>query len=56
MLVYLPESAADALPLYQRFGARLIAEAHVSVDQYESHPFALAALALARELPAPPRR
>jgi hypothetical protein len=54
MLVYLPEAVADRLPLYQRFGARIIAEAHLSVDQYETHTYALEALAIARELPAPP--
>jgi hypothetical protein len=55
MLVYLPEPVADKIPLYQRFGARLVAEAHLSVDQYETHPYALEALAIAREL-VPPRR
>jgi hypothetical protein len=55
-LVYLPEAVADKLPLYQRFGARLVALAHLSVDQYESHPYALEAIALARESAAPPRR
>lgn len=52
-LVYLPEAVADKLPLYQRFGARIIAEAHLTVDQYEGHPYVLEALALAREMAAP---
>jgi hypothetical protein len=56
MLVYLPEALCDRLPLYQRFGARLIAEAHLSVDQYETHPCALEALALARDVQAPAAR
>lgn len=57
MLAYLPEAAAKHLPLFQRFGARLVVEAHISADQYEPHPFALQVLALAREIPpAPPKR
>jgi hypothetical protein len=55
-LVYLPEAVADKLPLFQRFNARIIAEAHLSADQYETHPHALEALAIARELPAPALR
>jgi hypothetical protein len=56
-LVYLPEAVTERLPLFARFGARIIAEAHLSLDQYEPHPHALEALALARELPvAAPRR
>jgi hypothetical protein len=56
LLVYLPEAVADKLPLYHRFGARVLAVAHLSVDQYETHPFALEALALAREVAAPSRQ
>ena len=52
MLVYLPEALADKLPLYQRFGVRLVAEAHLAVEQYETHGYALEVLALAREVPA----
>lgn len=51
MLTYLPESVSDKLPLFQRFGVRLIAEVHLSVDQYEAYPYALEVLALAREIP-----
>lgn len=51
MLVYLPADTATKLPLYQRFPARLIAAAHLSTDQFEAHPFALEALALARQIP-----
>ena len=54
ILVYLPETLADKQPLYQRFGARLVAEAHLSVDQYETHTHALEVLALAREVLAAP--
>jgi hypothetical protein len=53
LLVYLPEAVTEHLPLYQRFGARLVAEGHLSVDQYETHPFALEVLALAREREVP---
>ena len=53
LLVYLPVAVCDALPLYPRFGVRLVADAHLAVDQYESYAFALAALAVAREVPAP---
>jgi hypothetical protein len=48
MLAYLPSSTAMLLPLLQHFPARLIAEALPSTDQYETHPFALRVLALAR--------
>jgi hypothetical protein len=51
--VYLPEGVAKKLPLYQRFRARLIAEVQLAVDQYESHPAALRALAVARLCPSP---
>ncbi|WP_437719060.1 hypothetical protein WMF45_23185 [Sorangium sp. So ce448] len=57
MLVYFPADVATKLPLYQRFPARLIAAAHLSMDQFEPHPFALQALALARQIPrATPHR
>jgi hypothetical protein len=39
--VYLPEALAAKLPMYQRFKARVIAEVHPRVDQYESHQAAL---------------
>jgi hypothetical protein len=55
MLVFLPVAAAASLPLCQRFGARLVAEAHPLADQLESHPFALRVLALARSAPPAPR-
>jgi hypothetical protein len=57
MLVYFPAELATKLPLYQRFPARLIAAAHLSTDQFESHSFALSALALARQIaPIKPHR
>jgi hypothetical protein len=52
---YLPDSLAQELPMFQRFRARLIAEARPSLDQYETQPIALRVVALAR-LVAPPRR
>jgi len=54
MLTYLPAAVADRLPLQHVFGVRLLAMAHLSVDQYETCTSALETVALARELP--PRR
>jgi hypothetical protein len=45
---YLPESLANKLPMFQRFRARLIAEAHQQADQYETHGVALRVVVLAR--------
>jgi hypothetical protein len=57
MLTYLPEDLAAKIPLFQRFPARLVAAAHLSTDQFESHPFALEVVALARQIPpTAPRR
>jgi hypothetical protein len=47
-LAYLPEDAGASLPLFQRFGARIVAEAHVRQDQFEPHAQALKMLALGR--------
>jgi len=49
---YLPQSAAGRLPLFSRFPARVLAEGHPRQDQYEEHPVALRAVALARVLPS----
>lgn len=49
--VYLPEGLARDLPLYQRFPARLLAEVHLRQDQFEIHPSALKAPAVARVAP-----
>ena len=46
--IYLPAALARRLPLFKRFGARVIAEVHPQQDQYESHPVALRVLAIAR--------
>lgn len=56
MLAYLPEETAKHLPLFQRFPARVIAEGHLTADQYETQPFALRIVALAREIPPPPAK
>jgi hypothetical protein len=45
---YLPDSLAQDLPMLQHFETRLIAEAHLYQDQYESHPIALKVVALTR--------
>jgi hypothetical protein len=55
MPVYVPEHLENNLPMFQRFKATLLAEAHGQQDQYESHPLALVVLALGRVLPLPPR-
>ncbi|APR80416.1 Uracil-DNA glycosylase, family 4 [Minicystis rosea] len=51
---YLPEDLGGHLPLYARFPVRIMAEAHLQQDQYESHPYALRTLALAR-VATPPK-
>jgi hypothetical protein len=51
MLVYFPADVAAKLPLYERMPTRLIAAAHLSTDHFEAFPFALEALALARQVP-----
>jgi hypothetical protein len=53
LLAYVPASAKQLLPLFQRFPARLVAEVLPGADQYETHSFALRVLALARVV-APP--
>lgn len=57
---YLPSSLSKQLPMFQRFRSRIIAEAHVQQDQFESHPSALRVIALGRQMtlsnrPAPGR-
>jgi hypothetical protein len=53
---YLPEALAAELPMFQRFQARLVAELHLQLDQFESHPNALKVAALARVTPIAPAR
>jgi hypothetical protein len=45
---YLPGSLAKELPMFASFNARIVAEAHVQQDQFESHDTALKAIALGR--------
>ena len=46
--VYVPEAAASKLPMFARFNARVLAEVGFQESQYEAHPTALRALAIAR--------
>jgi len=45
---YLPEALDNNLPMMVSFSARIIAEAHVKQDQYESHAYALRVVTLGR--------
>jgi hypothetical protein len=47
---YLPESAADKLPLATEVKVRIVAEANQSQDQYETHAHALRIVVLGRAL------
>jgi hypothetical protein len=48
MPAYLPDDLATKLPLVTQLKARIVAEVGPSQDQYESHPYALRVVALAR--------
>jgi len=48
VVVYLPEDLERQLPLMTSFEARLVAEAHLRQDQFESHPHALKVITLGR--------
>lgn len=48
---YLPDELASRLPMFQRFRVKIIAEAHLSQDQYEASPSALKVVAVARVMP-----
>jgi hypothetical protein len=50
--VYLSDALAQTLPMFRRFAVRLIADVHLAQDQFEAHPYALRAVAVARESPA----
>ncbi|MEP7120994.1 MAG: DUF2169 domain-containing protein [Byssovorax sp.] len=50
---YLPDALSKRLPLYRRFGARMIVEALPQQDQYETSALALRVIALGRALPTP---
>ena len=51
--LYIPEAAANRLPMFARFTARILAEAGVQENQYEAHPGSLRAAAIARVAPTP---
>ncbi|MFO0761812.1 MAG: DUF2169 domain-containing protein [Byssovorax sp.] len=50
---YLPEKLSRDLPMFPRFGARLIAEVTMQQDPYENTPLALRVVALGRTLAVP---
>ena len=50
--IYLPDTLAEGLPMFPRFSARVVVEAHFAVDAYETHPVALRVVALARVMSA----
>jgi len=45
---YIPDKLAKDLPMFKRFAGRVIAEAHVQQDEYESHESALKVVAFGR--------
>jgi len=45
---YLPQKLDKELPMFEAFDARIIAEAHVQQDQFETHDCALKVVALGR--------
>jgi len=47
---YLPDSLCKELPMFTSFAARVVGEAHVQQDQYESHDIALKLVALGRSI------
>jgi hypothetical protein len=51
IVTYLPEDAADKLPLFPRIKVRIVARVHPPLDHYEQSSFAFEALALARLSP-----
>ena len=53
--LYVPEAIAARLPMFARFPARVLAEASLQEDQYETHPSSLRASAIGRVAPAPTR-
>ncbi|MDC3961944.1 DUF2169 domain-containing protein [Polyangium jinanense] len=46
--VYVPEALAELLPMFTKFTARMVAEAHLSADAREASPVALRGVAIAR--------
>ncbi|WP_437310175.1 DUF2169 family type VI secretion system accessory protein [Sorangium sp. So ce388] len=56
LVIYLPASIAEDLPLSARFRARLIAAVHPAIDERETEPAALQAAALGRVVQVRQRR
>ena len=56
LVTYLTAELANKLPMFQRLRARLVAEVHLSQDQFEASPLALRVVALARGFTQPARR
>ncbi|WP_437977947.1 DUF2169 domain-containing protein [Sorangium sp. So ce295] len=56
LVIYLPASIAEALPLSARFRARVIAAVHPAMDEREAEPVALQAAALGRVVQVRQRR
>ncbi|CAN92863.1 hypothetical protein sce2704 [Sorangium cellulosum So ce56] len=56
LVIYLPASIAEALPLAARFRARVIAAVHPAMDEREAEPVALQAAALGRVVQVRQRR
>ncbi|MDI1450235.1 DUF2169 domain-containing protein [Polyangium sp. 6x1] len=46
--MYIPEALAEVLPMFARFSARILAEAHLAADARASCPLALRGVAIAR--------
>jgi hypothetical protein len=53
---YLPGALANKLPMVLRMRVRVLAEAHLPQDQYETYPASLKAVAIGRVSPLPGRR
>lgn len=53
---YLPEALATKLPMVLRMRVRILAEASLPQDQYETYPASLRAVAIGRVSPLPGRR
>lgn len=48
IVTYLPADATETLPIWKRFGVRLIVEVFPAQDEYEASPWALKVLGIAR--------
>ncbi len=48
LLCYLPEALANKVPMYRRFGARILGDVHPQQDQHEALSYSFRALAVGR--------